>query len=241
MFLRALDEAGLEPIAQRITPEGPRAELSLDTERLLRRSEQRLAPTTGSLNVLHFMPIGANPPPSFHACRTMFETESVPAHWGRWLAGFSRIWVPTAFNVDSFERGGIPRERLRVLPGTIDFDRFHAGARPVDLGETRGFTFVSNFDFQDRKGWDVLLRAYAVEFAGEEDVTLLLKVHTIHTTVPALQARILGELRRTGCRRRGCRTCGSWPRTCPRRSCPGSTPPQTPTCRPRAARAGGAR
>ena len=198
MFLRALDEAALEPIAQRINPEGPRADLSLDTERLLRRCEQRLVPASGSVNVLHMMPLGAVPPPGFRACRTMFETESVPPHWRSWLSAFDRIWVPTAFNVDSFERGGVPRERMRVLPGTIDFDRFHADAPPVELGETRGFTFVSNFDFQDRKGWDVLLRAYALEFAGEEDVTLLLKVHTIHTSIEAMEGRIAAELRRTG-------------------------------------------
>ena len=41
MFLRALDEAGLEPIAAAHHARGPRADLSLDTERLLRRCEQR--------------------------------------------------------------------------------------------------------------------------------------------------------------------------------------------------------
>ena len=161
--------------------------------------------------------------PTSTSCRTMFETESIPAALGgRGSSASRRIWVPTQFNVDSFERGGVdPRaparparhDRLRPLPRR---------RRPVDLGETRGFTFVSNFDFQDRKGWDVLLRAYALEFAGEEDVTLLLKVHTIHTPSPAMQARVAARAaphRPAGGAAAARR--GSWPRTCPRPTCPG--------------------
>jgi glycosyltransferase involved in cell wall biosynthesis len=198
MFLRALDEAGLEPVIAQVRHDGKRAELSLATEQMLRRAERRRIPESSSLNVLHFMPLGKTPAPDVHVCRTMFETESIPDGWAEWLAPLRRVWVPTQFNVESFVRGGVDPEKLRILPGTIDFDRFHPGAEPYDLGERRDFTFVSNFDFQDRKGWDVLLRAYALEFAGEEDVTLALKVNTIHAPLHTIEARVAAELSRLG-------------------------------------------
>jgi glycosyltransferase involved in cell wall biosynthesis len=165
---------------------------------MLRRCERRRVPESGGLNVLHLMPLGPAPGPDLHVCRTMFETESIPGHWAEWLRPVRRVWVPTQFNVESFERGGVDPDRLRILPGTIDFDRFHPGAEPWDLGESRGFTFVSNFDFQDRKGWDVLLRAYALEFAGEEDVTLALKVNTIHASLATIQGRVQAEISSLG-------------------------------------------
>jgi glycosyltransferase involved in cell wall biosynthesis len=198
MFLRALDEAGLEPVVAPMRNDRRGAELSLATERMLRRCERRRIPESGSLNVLHFMPLGKGPPGDVHVCRTMFETESIPPGWAEWSEPLRRVWVPTAFNVESFERGGVDPDKLRILPGTIDFDRFHPGAEPYAIGDTRGFTFVSNFDFQDRKGWDVLLRAYALEFAGEEDVTLALKVNTIHAPLAQIEARITAELASVG-------------------------------------------
>ena len=186
MFLRALDEAGLEPIAHRVTPEGPRAELSLDTERLLRRCEQRArCRPRGSAQrpALHAPGRGAAAglPRLPHDVRDGVDPRRPGRRGSRSLR--RRLGADGSSTSRASSAAASTRERLRILPGTIDFDRFHPGAPPVDLGETRDFTFVSNFDFQDRKGWDVLLRAYALEFAGEEDVTLRSRCNTIHTTV----------------------------------------------------------
>lgn len=45
----------------------------------------------------------------------------------------------------------------------------------ITVDGAHGFTFLSVFDWTLRKGWDVLVRAYAEEFAPGEDVTLVLK------------------------------------------------------------------
>ena len=36
--------------------------------------------------------------------------------------------MPTEFNVETFQRGGIPERRLRVLPETMDFDLYDPGS-----------------------------------------------------------------------------------------------------------------
>ena len=47
-------------------------------------------------------------------------------------------------------------------------------------GLTGRFVFLSVFDWQLRKGWDVLLKAYCGEFSPEEGIGLLLKITTSH-------------------------------------------------------------
>jgi glycosyltransferase involved in cell wall biosynthesis len=42
----------------------------------------------------------------------------------------------------------------------------------------RGFRFLSVFDWSLRKGWDILLKSYVLEFSPEDDVTLIIKTHS---------------------------------------------------------------
>ena len=101
--------------------------------------------------------------------RTMFETDRLPAVWLPRLAEVDEIWVPCSFNLETFARGGVPPEKLHALPETLDFDLFS----PIERSETnRPFTFLTNFDFTDRKGWDLLVEAWAEAFDPDDDVKL---------------------------------------------------------------------
>jgi glycosyltransferase involved in cell wall biosynthesis len=124
----------------------------------------------------------------------MYETDSVPAHWSPNIYEADELWVPSEFNVRSFQRGGLPSHNLHVLPETLDFDLFAPGAEPWPLQGLRGFTFLTAFDFTDRKGWDVLLDAWAEAFDPDDDVCLVLKCSTVHTEPDLLHARLATHL-----------------------------------------------
>lgn len=109
--------------------------------------------------------------------RTMFETTGIPDSWVQPLNQLDEVWVPGSFNIDTFSACGVPRHKLRSVPSGVDSDIFHPSAPPLDLGPKKGFTFLSNFVFTDRKGWDLLLTAYLTEFKPEEDVSLLIKTY----------------------------------------------------------------
>ena len=109
--------------------------------------------------------------------RTMFETTGIPSHWVQPLSQMDEVWVPSSFNIETFSACGIPRHKLRLIPGGVDCNIFHPGAPPLDLGEKKSFTFLSNFVFTDRKGWDLLLTAYFTEFKPDDDVALLVKTY----------------------------------------------------------------
>lgn len=124
--------------------------------------------------------------------RTTFETDRLPEGWLERLTAFDEVWVISQQNYRSFRRSGYPPERMRVVPSCYDETLYHPdGPRLALPDEVRGrFVFLSVFDWQLRKGWDILLRAYAEEFSSGESVGLLLKITRSHGhTLPAVRAQ----------------------------------------------------
>jgi glycosyltransferase involved in cell wall biosynthesis len=130
---------------------------------------------------------------SYGRCRvghTMFETDRLPDGWARWCNAMDEVWVPSEFNRETFTAAGVDPHRLRVVPLGVDASLFRPGYKPFRWQQARGFKFLSMFDLQDRKGMDLLLKAYLAEFKADEDVCLILKI-TQHTDRMADPAALL--------------------------------------------------
>jgi glycosyltransferase involved in cell wall biosynthesis len=109
--------------------------------------------------------------------RTMYETDSIPDGWSDSCEAMDEVWVPSAFNCETFASRGVSPKRLRALPGGINTALFRPGAEPFPIPKRRGFNFLSVFEWIQRKGADVLLQAYLREFKPGEDVALILKTY----------------------------------------------------------------
>lgn len=108
--------------------------------------------------------------------RAMCETEAIPPDWVPRCNAMDEIWVPSAFNIETFARCGVAREKLQALPECLMPEHYDPSVPPLEIAGARGFVFLSVFAWSRRKGWDVLVRAYVEEFAAPEEVTLVLKV-----------------------------------------------------------------
>lgn len=106
---------------------------------------------------------------------TMFETDTVPAHWRVPLSRADRIWVPSSYNVETFADAGIPRELIDVVPIGLDFEHMPVDGPALTIPGAQGFVFLSIFEWRRRKGYDVLLRAWAQAFSRADDVTLVIR------------------------------------------------------------------
>ncbi|KAG2318063.1 hypothetical protein Bca52824_021185 [Brassica carinata] len=115
--------------------------------------------------------------------RTMFETDRVNREHVERCNRMDRVWVPTEFHVSSFVRSGVDSSKVVKIVQPVDVDVFDPlKYEPLDLvkigdlvlgsGLGLGFVFLSVFKWEQRKGWDVLLRAYLREFSGEDNLNL---------------------------------------------------------------------
>jgi glycosyltransferase involved in cell wall biosynthesis len=124
---------------------------------------------------------------------SIFETHSIPPEWAVLCNAVDRVWLPSAFNRVTYARGGVAPDKLRVIPLPVDTDFWHPGVPRARIPGAGGFVFLYVFGFGWRKGFDVLLRAYASEFQAGEDVTLVLKVHPMDQPVATVVREVLAS------------------------------------------------
>ncbi|MBN1606542.1 MAG: glycosyltransferase [Polyangiaceae bacterium] len=155
-----------------------------------RRIAELSTKPVGGVHVLHHPPASpegvdftamfrrVHPGMTAYVAYTTFETDRVPENWVAPLNQMDEVWVPCRFNVDTFARAGVAKEKLHVIPHGFDPERYRPSAtQPLEYAREAGFVFLSVFEWTKRKGWDVLLRAYVEEFDKEEDVCLLIRTY----------------------------------------------------------------
>ncbi|CAN6223989.1 unnamed protein product [Urochloa humidicola] len=149
-------------------------------------------------------PCPARPPgtTSLVIGRTMFETDRVSPEHVRRCNQMDAVWVPTDFHVSTFVKSGMDRAKVVKVVQAVDVEFFDPAkhvALPLPIGVSvmvpegstleiehgdpkgRGFLFLSVFKWEQRKGWDVLLRAFLQEFSGADDVVLYLLISAYHS------------------------------------------------------------
>jgi glycosyltransferase involved in cell wall biosynthesis len=104
---------------------------------------------------------------------SMLEVTGIPADWVEQANALDEIWVPSQFNKETFAASGVKRP-IHVMPLGVDTNYFHPFIKSRRLEDR--FTFMSVFEWGERKAPEVLLQAYNQEFSSSDDVLLLLKV-----------------------------------------------------------------
>jgi glycosyltransferase involved in cell wall biosynthesis len=199
-FLRLLERAGHRPAAHNIVPHEMDGGLE-PAERAMLREQTRRVPAPDAVVVHHHTLSGLGKASALagraNVARTMFETDRIPDRWVPMLLSRDEVWVPCEHNRESFERSGVPSERLRVLGETVDFDVYRPDVEPLELGAPdEHLLFLSNFDFQERKNWRALLAAWARAFEPNDPVCLVLKTFPLHHKADHIEGRIERELQR---------------------------------------------
>lgn len=102
---------------------------------------------------------------------TMLETTGIPREWVEQSNNLDELWVPSAFNKWTFTRCGV-NVPMKVIPlGLIDIDHFNPGIKGHPLPGT--YTFLSIFEWGERKAPEKLLRAFNRAFRASEPVVLI--------------------------------------------------------------------
>ena len=120
-----------------------------------------------------------------------WETDSVPWEWKKVYEYYhtDKIIVPCEWNKEPFREAA--KCATTVIPHVIEENKTPAKKLdlPVDLDDK--FTVLSISQWTKRKGFDILIRAWAAEFNKEDDAILILKAYASGTHgVDAMQNEI---------------------------------------------------
>jgi GT2 family glycosyltransferase len=119
---------------------------------------------------------------------TMLETDRIPEEWVRQANLMDEVWVPSSFNQRTFLDSGVDRP-IHVIPLGVDPNYFNPGITGHSL--TGAYTFLSIFEWGERKMPELLLKAFNDEFRSDEPVILLCKVLNVDPGVD-VRAQVAG-------------------------------------------------
>lgn len=123
-----------------------------------------------------------------------WEYRRLPRPWARALdRAFDLVVVPSRAAARVCRESGVTRP-VHVCPGGVDPHEFRPDRRPAALPTRKRFRFIHLGGAHERRGTDVLLRAYGAEFTRDDDVCLVLKGFHYERHRPWLER----EMRRAG-------------------------------------------
>lgn len=111
---------------------------------------------------------------------TMLEVDGLPADWVNQSNGMNEIWVPSAFNLGTFTNSGV-QVPIRIMPLGVDTNYYHPGIRGRRFSEK--FTFLSVFEWGERKAPEMLLQTFAKVFHRRKDAVLVCKIINNDSTI----------------------------------------------------------
>ena len=103
----------------------------------------------------------------------MLETTGIPKEWVKQANQMDEVWVPSKFNVDTFKNSGV-QVPIYVMPLGIDPDYYNIKIKSYK--KHTKYTFLSVFEWGERKAPEILLNAYAKAFKKKDEVILLCKI-----------------------------------------------------------------
>jgi glycosyltransferase involved in cell wall biosynthesis len=104
----------------------------------------------------------------------VFESTRIPDTIRPAIQGADQIWVPSAWGHSVLVAHGIDADRIRIMPEGVDSARFHAhGRRPRTVA--RPLRFLTVGKYEQRKGIDQTIEAFAQVFANQPQAELVIK------------------------------------------------------------------
>lgn len=124
---------------------------------------------------------------------TYFETSKIPIKWVEKCNQMDEIWLSCENNKQVFFNSGVS-SHIEIINPFIDTDHFAPNAKPLNIVNKSKLTFLSVFEFTQRKGWDVLVESFARAFSKNDNVCLILKTYQASMSENEIKLKIKNYL-----------------------------------------------
>lgn len=150
------------------------------------------------IHVRHrFPPDLSKPPSGKFILMQPWEFGSLPVAWCKAMSSVvDEIWVCSRFLKLCYEKSGVPREKIVVVPNGIDPMLFTPDALKaswVREAAAGRYCFLYNGGITTRKGTDLLINAYLSEFRVDEQVCLVIKDSVVYPKGMAVRVKALSD------------------------------------------------
>ena len=153
------------------------ADTALEVERIVRSRPPTVQPNRADVVVRHRWPpdlssAGSSP----FVLMQPWEFGGIPSAWIPQIQrNVSEVWCGTTWVKECYVRSGVPESKVAV----VSLRRRHAALQPggpsYPLATTKSYKLLFVGGTIQRKGIDVLLRAYLETFSADDDVCLVVK------------------------------------------------------------------
>jgi len=166
----------LEPVALTPWDEVPPANLmSADHAEMLERAARGLESDINiGIGNIHMMDLLMG---EQQIAFVVWETTIIPEQDLYKIADVEQIWTPSTWSKQILVANGVEQDKIRIVPEGID-PRLYKPLEPFVQKETQPFRFLFVGKWEERKGIDILLSAYADAFNVDDSVELILQSQT---------------------------------------------------------------
>lgn len=120
---------------------------------------------------------------------TMLEVTGVPREWVRQANKMDEVWVPSTFNLNTFRASGVTVP-IHIMPLGVDTNFFNPLIKRFPV--TDHYTFLTVFEWGERKAPEVLLKTFNQTFSKSDPVVLLCKANVTDPSVDI--QRVIADL-----------------------------------------------
>lgn len=189
ILLRILDQSGHRVRIMARDREQRNLVLPADEIRYISAFEKTVLPSN-DLYLCNWVGSHVRYHPGFeiNIARTTFESDRIPHSWVGELNKFNEIWVQSAFNLETFAASGVFAP-LKLIPNFFDLTLYVPQGDKLSLPVSQSYSFLSVFDMQRRKGYDLLIQAFLSEFSDQDDAALIMKIrdgNDVHKLEPLI-------------------------------------------------------
>ncbi|WP_235822853.1 DUF4214 domain-containing protein [Cytobacillus massiliigabonensis] len=174
-YLLALHSNGID-VKLDLINNGFQLELPIDQSILFRQLIEKPNAIGNQVYILHQPPDSWSRMPGITIGFTYWETSKIPDHWISKCNEMDAVFVSSEHNVQVMRQAGIRVPVFKIRP-CLSPQILHSFSSqiPFYIHQLPSFRFLSIFTWIERKGYDLLLKAYFEEFSSNEDVVLIIK------------------------------------------------------------------
>lgn len=174
-YLLALHSKGID-VKLDLINHGYQLNLPPDQSNLFKELIEKPNAYGNQVYILHQLPDSWRRMPGITIGFTYWETSKIPDHWISKCNEMDAVFVSSEHNVHIMRQAGLNVPIFKIRPClSPQILPFFSCQVPSYMRQLPSFRFLSIFTWIERKGYDLLLKAYFEEFSSKEDVVLIIK------------------------------------------------------------------